>query len=272
MIILGVCCLLFAQLVFAVEGSSIPTMKKTTSTPGFNETQKEEIGKVVHQYLLDNPQILRELSEKLEKIEREAARAQALNTIKTNTNEIFNHPDTPVIGNPNGTVHLVEFYDYQCIHCQKEGPIVENLIKKNPQLRVVLKNFPIQGAVSEFAAKALLSAQKQHASVAAFHHALFTPSKPLTNDEVLKIARSVGLDTAKLEQDMDSKQWLQMFQENLGLAEKLGFLGTPSFIIATGIDDPKTMKTFIIPGFANENVLQKLIKHVQGAPTDGKSL
>src|SRR5689334_12549783 len=76
-------------------------------------------------------------------------------------NALFHQNSDPVAGNPKGKVTVVEFFDYQCSHCMTMAPVIEAIIKNNPNVRVVFKDFPIRGPVSEFAAKAALAANKQ---------------------------------------------------------------------------------------------------------------
>ena len=168
----------------------------------FNPAQKTEIGNIIHKYLLDNPQVLIEVSQALQQQERQAQLDQAQKAISENAKQLSN-THSPVAGNEKGNVTLVEFFDYQCGHCKTMGPVISNLINSDPQLRVVFKEFPIFGATSEFAAKAALAAKNQEKYLP-FHEALLQEKAALSNEKVLEIAKNVGLDVERLQKDLNS--------------------------------------------------------------------
>lgn len=144
--------------------------------------------------------------------------------------ELFHHPGDPVVGNPKGEVTVVEFFDYQCSHCMNMASVVDAIKKNNPDLRIVFKDFPIRGAMSEFAARAALAANNQ-GKYYAFSHALLTsPDQPLTKNTVFAIAKKVGLDTKKLKKDMNSSNVTSVLSATNQLAQDLKLRGTPAFV------------------------------------------
>ncbi|HEX2549217.1 MAG TPA: DsbA family protein, partial [Gammaproteobacteria bacterium] len=169
----------------------------------------------------------------------------------------------PVAGNPNGTITLVEFSDYQCPHCVDMAPVVENVIKKNPNLRVVLKEFPIRGPLSETIAKAALAAQKQ-GKYYEFHNALMSKKEPFSEDRIYDTAKSVGLDVNKLKADMKDNSVAQQIKNNYQLAQDLQLMFTPVFFIAkTNINSSAGPNAVVfIPGGVTEDQLNEAITKI----------
>ncbi|MBI2786512.1 MAG: DsbA family protein [Legionella longbeachae] len=234
-----------------------------TTTP-ISDAQKKDIEKVVHDYLVANPEVLLEASQALQQKQQQNMQQQAQSAIKDNTDQLFKGKTT-VVGNPKGNVTIVEFFDYQCIHCKKMSPVIESLIKKDSDLRVIYKEFPIFGKSSELASRAALAAGMQ-GKYLAMHNALIAVDKRLTDRIVMDTAKSVGLDMKKLKTDMQSKEVTTDLDANRELAEKLHLMGTPAFVIASTPDGKFKAGTepSFIPGAATEESLQELIKKAAG--------
>lgn len=196
----------------------------------FTDAQKAEIGVIVRQYLLDNPEVLLEMSQTLEARQKEAEAKQRETAMTANADQIFRSPHDHVVGNPNGDVTIVEFFDYNCGWCKKGFPEVVSLIEKDKNLRVVLKEFPIFGGDSDYAAKAALAAGKQ-GKYWELHSALFSHEGKVTREVVDEAAKSLGLDLAKLKADMESPEIVDVIGQNQALAQSLSINGTPAFII-----------------------------------------
>ena len=228
----------------------------TTFTP----QQKKEIEGIVHDYLVNNPQILVEASQALQKQTEAEQEKFALSAIQKNTKQLFNDPASPVVGNTNGNVSLVEFFDYQCGHCKEMNTVVQSIIKKDNNLRVVFKELPIFGSNSQFAAKVALAVYKLAGSAKyyTFHDALLDTTNPLTNDKVFAIAQKEGLNIDQLKKTMDSPDITQQLRANFQLAQSLKLIGTPTFVIGN-----KALTNFeFIPGATSEKNLQDLLKQV----------
>jgi protein-disulfide isomerase len=170
---------------------------------------------------------------------------------------LFHKANDPVGGNPKGSVTLVEFFDYQCSHCANMVTAINDVIKKNPNLRVVFKELPIRGPMSEYAARAALAANKQ-GQYMAFNHALFDNSGDLTESSITDIAKKLGLNMTQFNADMNSKAITDQIQGNLKFAEFLGIPGTPALFI--GKSDASDISNIqYIPGEINETALQNAI-------------
>lgn len=114
----------------------------------FSPAQKIAIEKIVHDYLVANPTVLIEATQALQIQQQKDMVSKAEAGIKANAKDLFNNAQSPVIGNPKGSVTIVEFFDYQCSVCQRMAPVISDLVKNNPNLRVVLTQWPIFGQVS----------------------------------------------------------------------------------------------------------------------------
>lgn len=225
----------------------------------FNKKQQDDIKAIVKEYLVQNPEILLEVSKALQAKQQQAMMQKATQAIDENGEALFN-TQSPAIGNLKGDVTLVEFFDYQCVHCKKMAPVIKGLVDKNSNLRVVYKEFPIFGKSSMFAAEAALAAQMQ-GKYEALHQALIGKKQHLTPAIVLQAADSVGINTAKLKVDMKSDTVQKALAENRALAEQLHLMGTPAFIIASTPQGSyqKGNASFFVPGAASPESLGDFI-------------
>jgi protein-disulfide isomerase len=196
----------------------------------FNDEQRNEIGGIVREYLLNNPELLREVLQELEKKEAADGSAKQKVSIKENADQIFRSSLDLVAGNPNGKVTMVEFFDYNCGYCKRAMPDVMRMVEEDKDLKLVMKEFPILGPGSLVAAKAALASKKQ-GKYLDFHLALLGHEGHVEADSVMEIAKSVGLDVAKLKTDMESEEVGIVLEANMSLGQKLGIQGTPAFIV-----------------------------------------
>ena len=242
--------------VIATAVASSPVIAADTSMPA---EQKKAIESVVHDYLLNNPEILVEVSQVLQKKQQQDMQQQAKSAISQNAKPLL-EGKLAIAGNPAGNVTLVEFFDYQCIHCKKMKPVVTALISKHNNLRVVYKEFPIFGGGSEIASRAALAAGMQGKYIP-MQTALLKEDKRLDKAVVMQIAKSIGLNMTTLAKDMDSKEVTNELDANRKLAEKMHLMGTPAFVVVATTDGQlkaQSQPTFI-PGAASEETLNHLI-------------
>lgn len=244
------------------------------TTPQFSADQKQQIQEVVHSYLVNNPQVLIEVSQKLQaqqEKQMQQVEENAQKAIPEVAATMFNSASSPVAGNPKGDVTVVEFFDYQCPHCKDADPTLKEMIQKDPNLRIVYKEFPIFGNSSAFASKAALAANMQ-GKYAAFHDALMATPNPLTTEKVMAAAQQAGLNVDQLKKDMDSDAVKEELANNLKLAQKLGIMGTPAFVIgSTANAASKDSKSFFIPGVAGSDIVLELVAQVRGSKAPSQS-
>ena len=200
------------------------------SAGSFSDVQKGELEEIIRGYLLENPQILREMAEKLEandKRTEEETRGKALLTYK---NEVFKAKGDPAIGNPKGDVTIVEFMDYNCGWCKKSVGEIQSLVGTDKNIHIIFKDFPIFGEHSEYAARAALAASNQ-GKYWELHQAMFTHEGQVTTDVVNQLAEAQGLDMTKLKADVASKEIGERIAANMELGKNLAINGTPAFIV-----------------------------------------
>ncbi|MCR9192523.1 MAG: DsbA family protein [Gammaproteobacteria bacterium] len=228
--------------------------------PKMPPAQKKQIEQVVHDYLVSNPEVLIEASQALQKKQQETMQTQARTAIAEHGSALVSGSLT-VAGNPKGDVTLVEFFDYQCVHCIKMKPVIDALIKKNPNLRVVYKEFPIFGKESELASRVAIVAAKQ-GKYMAFQDAIFKSGQQhLDEEKVMAIAKKVGLNMETLKADMNTPEVTKLLGESRSLAESIHLMGTPAFVIlATPNGKYKAGgEVSFLPGAADEADMQVLI-------------
>jgi protein-disulfide isomerase len=170
-------------------------------------------------------------------------------TIKDNNATIFNSTHQVVLGNPQGNVTMVEFFDYNCAFCKRALPDMMSLLKADPNLKFVLKEFPVLGPGSVEAAHVAIAARMQDPTgnkYIEFHQKLLGGRGEADKAHALAVAKEVGFDMARLEKDMDSDEVKQTIDEDMKLADALGVNGTPSYVVgdevvvgAVGIDELK---------------------------------
>ena len=216
-------------LAAVLAGAAITAGARAQTAPPPAEV-KETIREIVREYLLEHPEIIEKAMITLNARRQAEKRAKAQAAIAENRTALLEHPLSPVSGNPDGDVTMVEFLDYQCAFCKRSLEPVMALLKSDAGLRIVWKEFPVLGPVSRFAARASMAAAKQGRYLA-FHEAVMgTPGK-LTEDAVLAIAERVGLDVARLRRDMADPALEAYLDETRRLADALGITGTPAFVI-----------------------------------------
>ena len=216
----------------------------STAVPG----DKAALGKTIREYLLANPEVLVEAMQELERKQDGQRDAVAQKGVQENQAELFRDPDSPIGGNPNGDVVIVDFNDYQCPYCKRTHQAMKSVVAADGKVKTIYKDLPILGEASKVAAVAALASVKQGKHTA-FHNALMEFTGKLDRDKILDIASSVGIDRAQLEKDMEDPKLKRTIERNLELASALGIRGTPAFVIG---------KQFV-PGAVDASALKQLI-------------
>ncbi|HEX9789348.1 MAG TPA: DsbA family protein [Kiloniellales bacterium] len=229
--------------------SLAPAAAQEQSRPGgFTADQAQGIESIVREYLLAHPEVLVEaLTEyqKRQKLAEEELRQQA---IAARFQELTEDPAAPVLGNPEGDVVVIEFFDYRCPYCKKVAEMVRDAVADDGKVRLVMKEFPILGPQSVQAARAALAAALQN-KYEAFHFALMLQPGDMSDIHIETIAGQVGLDVPRLRSDMKSPEIAAAIERNIALAEMVGIRGTPAFVIG------KTL----VPGAIDAETFRQLI-------------
>ena len=205
---------------------------------GFSASQRGEIEKIIKDYLIAHPEILEDMSVELSKRQAEAEAEKHRAAVKKNADLIFNSPRGVIVGNRSGDVNFVEFFDYNCGYCKRAMQDMLGLMKADPNLRVVLKEFPVLGPGSVEAAQVAVALRMQDPGgkkYLDFHQRLLNGRGQVDKARALAAAKEAGADMAKLEKDLASPEVNATLNENFKLAEDMGLNGTPSYVIGNDV-------------------------------------
>jgi protein-disulfide isomerase len=204
----------------------------------FSPQQRDEIGAIVREYLLAHPEVLEEVSAELTKRQTAAESERNKAAVAKNADAIFNSPRGVVVGAKDGDVTLVEFFDYNCSYCKRAMSDMLDLIKTDPKLKVVLKEFPVLGPQSVEAAQIAVAARMQDSSgkkYIDFHQKLMGGRGQADKARALAAAKDAGFDVARIEKDMNAPEVRATLEESYRLAEEMGMNGTPSYVVGKQI-------------------------------------
>lgn len=200
------------------------------------QLDRPAVEKIVREYLLANPELMLEVQSALEAKQKEQQQVASLQTITDAKDQIFNSARDGVLGNPDGKVTIVEFYDYNCGFCKRAQDDMQALIKDDPDVRFVLKEFPILGPDSQKAhivSQAFLKLMPE--KYGEFHNQLLGAQGRATEDSALKLALSLGADEAKLREAMADPTIQDTFEQTYDLANRLSITGTPSYVVGNEV-------------------------------------
>jgi protein-disulfide isomerase len=236
-----------ALLAAAFAGVSLPA-----SAQGFSDTQRSDIESIVRNYLITHPEVLEEAMTELTKRQAAAEAEKHQASIEKNADAIFNSPRGVMLGNKDGDVTFVEFFDYNCGYCKRAMTDMLDLMKGDPKLKVVLKEFPVLSQGSVEAAQVAVAVRMQDPTgkkYLDFHQKLLGGRGAADKARAMAVAKEVGLDMTRLEKDMAGPEAKATIEENFKLAEAMGMNGTPSYVIG---------KQVVIGAVGLENLKEKI--------------
>jgi protein-disulfide isomerase len=234
-------------LLLVIAAGAVPALASE-----FTDSQKQELGVFIHDYLMKNPEVLRDALQELDRRQTQADAAARKEALTEKAAAVFHEDGDLVGGNPKGKITVVEFFDYNCGYCRKAFPDVMKMIGGDKDIRLVMKEFPILGPGSTYAARAALASRKQ-GKYWEYHLAMMRHEGRIDEATADEVADSIGLDVNKLKADMKSDEVEQVISRNIDLAERLNIQGTPAFII----DET------IIPGAIGYDGLTAAVKQVR---------
>lgn len=212
------------------------------------DISEDRVRELVLETIRENPEIVMEAVAILEARQAEAQAASQAEVLSRERDTLERDPNAPVLGNPEGDVTVVEFFDYNCPYCRRAKPEIEALLAADPDVRLVYREWPILGEGSVFAARAALAAREQ-GLYEDFHWALMGMSGRAEESSVLRIAEDIGLDVAQLRRDMEAPEIDAHIESSMRLAQALGITGTPSFVIGDAL----------VPGVVDVEQLSSLV-------------
>ena len=210
----------------------------TVHAQALSPAQRSEIEKIVRDYLMKNPEVIQEAIGELEKKQAAAEAIKHQAAIKENEEALLRSKLHVVVGNQQGDVTFVEFFDYNCGYCKRAMTDMFELMKDDPKLKVVLKEFPVLGPASVEAARVGVAVRMQDKTgkkYLEFHQKLLSGRGQVDKARALAVAKEIGLDTARIERDMAGDEVRKSLEESFQLAEKLGLNGTPSYVIGNNV-------------------------------------
>lgn len=196
------------------------------------DLDRGEIEKIVRDYLLKNPEIITEALAELDRREKAAEEAARREVLTSSSDILYNSTRQVVLGNPKGSVTLVEFFDYNCGYCKRAYGDMVRLMDENPDLRIVLKEFPVLGQSSVEAAQVAVAVNTVAPDkYGAFHEALMMRRGQANRDSAMEAATGAGISEEALLEAMKTDVAGQTIEEVYTLANRLGLTGTPSYVV-----------------------------------------
>lgn len=235
------------------EAIAASAASRPEPAPVLASLDPQMLNPLIEQYLMNDPKVLQRVSVALDETLRTEERERTRTVMAEMHDAIYNDSDDVVLGNPNGDVTLVEFFDYNCGYCRRALPDLAALLEEDPNLRVVLKDFPIVTNESIDAARIGVLVGEAGVDYWTFHEALFTSRGRVDKAVALASAKELGLDPMSIELDMGSDRITGIIQESFDVANALGITGTPTYIIGDEI----------IPGAIGADELRKRISNMR---------
>ena len=235
-----------------VAANALLTLPAYAQISSFDQPQEDRIKELVREYILENPEIIAEAITLLQSNQESARLERQQQNLAQLRPELINPPENTVIGNPDGNVTVVEFFDYNCGYCKSMFETVLDSMQDNDDIRLVLIEFPILGPNSVIASKAALASREQDL-YGPFHQAMMSHRGSLSEATIMTLARGVGLDVNQLQEDMKDPGLDEIIDKNRAIAQQLEINGTPAFIVGTAL----------IPGAVSAEQFNQLVEQAQ---------
>lgn len=247
--------LLLAVLALPLADSALAQQ----STPGasgspFTAAEREAINRMIRDYILENPEVIPEAVNILQQRRQKQAEQEAERALDDNRQALLETGPLPVLGNPDGDVTVIEFFDYRCPYCRRVAGVALDAVKADGNAKLIYKEFPILGPDSEDAAHAAVAAALQ-GKYLAFHKGLMNDVQKVNRDSALRLAESLDLDVERLKADMKSEKVQRVVQDTLDLGRRLQIRGTPAFIVGNQV----------APGAISEEDLTQMIQQARNS-------
>ena len=226
------------HLIAAVCAALLFAAPQAGKAQDFTPAQRSSIEDIVRQYLIAHPEVLQEAMAELEKRTAAAEAEKHKAAVKEHAANLFSSPRQVTLGNPNGNVTFVEFFDYNCGYCKRAMDDMLTLMKQDSNLKVVLKEFPVLGPGSVEAARVAVAVRMQDKSgkkYLEFHTRLLGGRGQADKARAMAVAKEVGFDIARIEKDFASAEVKAQIEESMKLAEALGLNGTPSYVVGSDV-------------------------------------
>ena len=228
----------------------------TTGDHRLSDNQTKAVKSLINQYIMENPQIILKALKEMEQRDAEKRALDIKHKISLFKNKLHYDPNSPVGGNPNGNITVVEFFDYRCGYCKRVYPTIMKVIRKDGNIRYIYKELPILGSESLLTSKIALAVWLiEKEKYYKFHSLIMKSRGSLNKASLLKMAESLGIEKTLILKTVDSTKIQNIIKNNHKLAQSLNITGTPAFIIGEQL----------VPGAIDSSVLKDLIKKARGS-------
>lgn len=239
-----------AAVILAAGIFGSPAVSADDHAAALSETQAMQVEKLIERYLDENPEVVVRAFRKYQRQQEAAEQLRQKENLASLRGLLENSDGSPVRGNPEGDVTLVEFFDYRCGYCKRVHGTVTEAVTSDGNVKLVYKELPILGPNSVFASRASLGVFfTQPLKYPAFHDALMTSRGQLNPGRVISIAEGIGLKPEDIKKAMKDPRVDEEIQRNMQLAQSLGINGTPGFVIGSEV----------VPGAVDGDALKELI-------------
>jgi len=222
------------RLFKTLAACSILAMALSAAAPAvaLDDQQKKEMGEFIREYLLQNPEVLIEAQDALQAKQQAQRTEQSMKGIAGNKEAIFSSPTDITLGNPQGDVTVVEFFDYNCGYCKRALSDMDDILAKDKNVRFILKEFPILGPDS-LAAHRVANAVRLLApgKYAEFHRELLGGQEHASEETAIAVATSLGVDEAAIRKSMADNPNDDLVRQSYQLANEIGITGTPTYVV-----------------------------------------
>ncbi|WP_213993010.1 DsbA family protein [Sodalis sp. dw_96] len=257
-----------AVLVTTLALISRTALADTTAQAPFTPAQQEAIGKIAADYLMAHPEILVQVSQKLQAQQAQEQASALTEGVLNNQAALLADKDTPAAGPADAKVAVVEFFDYQCVYCNQMAPIMESVMQANDKVKFVFKEWPIFGGrwqPSITAAETGLSVWKEQGAKGyiAYHNGIYKTGHnegKLTDEDISGVLKQIHFTQPSAAELHKNVATLGHINE---LAQQIGFSGTPGFVIMPTAGATKENIT-VFAGAVDQEALQAAIDKAAG--------
>ncbi|WP_341756311.1 MULTISPECIES: DsbA family protein [unclassified Candidatus Tisiphia] len=255
LIIVVVLIALFAYKTIKTPNAVSATVSINTADQQLLEKKEavEKIEQIVKEYLLKNPEVIIQSIEGLQRRKMQEMEIKTAEYIRNNKSEIENSPTSPVLGNTNGDITIVAFYDYSCGYCKKGSHFINQLIKSDANVKVVLQLYPLLGDASNYAATIALAVYKTTPDKFQDIHNGLMELKPITKESVEELLLANDLNLEVITEEINKGEVKNLLDKNVKLAKGLKIQGVPAYIV----------NGKLIAGMMDIEQLQKIIADIR---------
>jgi protein-disulfide isomerase len=231
-----------------VQDSSAEATKEKSDVA--NTVARDNIQQVIKDYIMNNPEVIVQSLEGLHNKKLDESTRKTTDYLRENKAQIEEAEFPPILGNPNGDIVIVAFYDYNCSFCKKANDYENEIIASDPGVKVVLRPIPILGGTSTYAAKIAIAVQRVSSNNFLNVHNELMRMKEISEENVKTMLAKYSIDYSLIENEVNSYSVRQIIAKNFDLAKELGIKGTPSYVIngnfAPGLIPTEKFKSIIV--------------------------